>query len=1179
VAGFTGLWSRSSGWRNQAHTSYSSWLRVVALSPDADGTTDQDDFSLLRNATNNKAPVRSNEIGNGRIDFNQLSEMKESIDIISVIESYDLDRFERKSDDRATALCPFHDDENPSLSIDRTRKMYKCFSCGAGGDAFRFVREYSKLKGQQMSFYEAVLEVSTKFGDGHVEGIGKSVQAESPELRQRKERTLYANAVAAAFYATCLTKPSAGGARQYLRQRGLTPEAVRTFALGFAPDFYYGANRSRKKWGEDSLVQHMQSLNFTVDELLEAGLATETKTTEEPVQKFSFGEDPLLEGAFTSKPTSTSCPFDSIIDRFRFRIVVPIMDKAGANVLGFGGRILPSIVEMPNAYNPPKYLNSPESLVFKKKCILFGHSLAKETVKQPKKSEHEQLANTLILVEGYMDVMSLWTIGVRNVVAAMGTAVTMDQLAIAAKSIRNGNLVLCLDNDSAGLLALERLCSNGLLSRIVSKYGTEISIALLPSGIKDPGEFIESKAEAASTTIADAFQTEVLSKSQDWIDWYLQQLLESYDSKAGRGRAGSFGDVFERVANFLANNMGPADRTKHACEIAVSLAKTTANEMGSDHASSAVQNQLESDLIDLSSRLAEKKRAIQRRTELVNSDGNVGSQKDALFALTRGSGPSADESDKLSSSASKGSDLLSVALNDVDLLDKFPAPSFERASLTRRKRTHDAAISRTLNKALTPHFSGFRFMYKSDSQWLGVDEDKLKGGELTLGYIKNTWRKKEKSIYFNSNDYHGHQFLTEDAMDAGYVNRNVRRDPSFVEKGVACLVYRDTELMLKTAEDNMLTTLVDCPSARTVLKNMLDARSATGSSNLVEWTNTEKEWLFSTLVYSSSSIPEGCTNRTELMRFLKRIPDCPPQAFIHTTVSANRNSNSKKDFTKSLPESSNEVIGGKEIYGRFDTYSKVGNGTLSLFFNGVRNDLDSAASLNVTRVNVLTQERWAAVLWASTAHQARQIREELLSLSNAMEGRTATGIKNVRFAVSPEVTLSSDHPVEGDGNPCDSTRLRDLTIALQNKNRVLQTLSDSSKRLWTKLVDETLSDGIEGHVSASLQMDLSVRLDEYLNAFIDVPSQKVETTQKLETILSGLEDEEPYEDTLERIAKDWGEWADDDYLWTMDDAISKTNKKQVASPDLISAITEDEDDENVEDALQRISRDWAEWDE
>jgi hypothetical protein len=294
VAGFTGLWSRSSGWRNQAHTSYSSWLRVVALSPDADGTTDQDDFSLLRNATNNKAPVRSNEIGNGRIDFNQLSEMKESIDIISVIESYDLDRFERKSDDRATALCPFHDDENPSLSIDRTRKMYKCFSCGAGGDAFRFVREYSKLKGQQMSFYEAVLEVSTKFGDGHVEGIGKSVQAESPELRQRKERTLYANAVAAAFYATCLTKPSAGGARQYLRQRGLTPEAVRTFALGFAPDFYYGANRSRKKWGEDSLVQHMQSLNFTVDELLEAGLATETKTTEEPVQKFSFGEGELL---------------------------------------------------------------------------------------------------------------------------------------------------------------------------------------------------------------------------------------------------------------------------------------------------------------------------------------------------------------------------------------------------------------------------------------------------------------------------------------------------------------------------------------------------------------------------------------------------------------------------------------------------------------------------------------------------------------------------------------------------------------------------------------------------------------------------------------------------------------------------------------------------------------------
>jgi hypothetical protein len=222
--------------------------------------------------------------GPGWVSVDQLGELKESADIVSVIESYGLERFERKGDNRAMAVCPFHNDRNPSLNIDGNRRLYKCFACGAGGDVFNFVREYGKLKGQEMSFYEAVRHVSSEFGDGNI-GTGSTSSSRGPrmseekrqELQTKKERVALANAAAATFYTQCLAQPSGGRARSHLQSRGLPAVAARAFALGYAPDVYFGGGRPNSQWGVGSLVDHLKDFEFTAQEILDAGLAIQTK--------------------------------------------------------------------------------------------------------------------------------------------------------------------------------------------------------------------------------------------------------------------------------------------------------------------------------------------------------------------------------------------------------------------------------------------------------------------------------------------------------------------------------------------------------------------------------------------------------------------------------------------------------------------------------------------------------------------------------------------------------------------------------------------------------------------------------------------------------------------------------------------------------------------------------------
>lgn len=247
-------------------------------------------------------------------------------------------------------------------------------------------------------------------------------------MKSLADRLLLANAAAAAFYAKCLiTVPAAGVARSHIQERGISPTTVKAFAVGYAPDGFF---RVKGEWGKGSLVQHLRDLGFNPTEMIEAGLATRTKGTR---RKNSNNDNT------TSHDTdNASEDYDTLIDRFRNRLVVPIFDARGANVLGFGARILPPEENNSNDYKAPKYINSPESPVFQKKNVLFGQHYAKEAVREMRTNDGPDESGpnrgSVVIVEGYMDAIALWEAGIHEVVASMGTALTVEQLSSAART-------------------------------------------------------------------------------------------------------------------------------------------------------------------------------------------------------------------------------------------------------------------------------------------------------------------------------------------------------------------------------------------------------------------------------------------------------------------------------------------------------------------------------------------------------------------------------------------------------------------------------------------------------------------------------------------------------------------------------------------------------------------------
>lgn len=313
----------------------------------------------------------------------------------------------RRSGRLLTGLCPFHGEKTPSFFVYTENQSYHCFGCGAGGDVITFTKNI-----QNLSFYDAVKLLADRAGlrmpdDTYDDGMDK--------LRRR---CLAANREAARFYFECLKSESGSVGLEYLRSRGLDPGTISHFGLGFAPN----------EWSR--LKDHLNEKGFRNDELLQFDL----------VRKSSRG---------------------TYYDAFRNRVMFPIIDTTGA-VVGFGGRVMDD--------SKPKYLNTSDTVAFKKRKGLFALNFAKNDSQKK-----------LILCEGYMDVISLHRFGFTNAVAGLGTALTEEQASLIARYA--DEVFLCYDADAAGQKAARRAIE------IFGKVNVKIKVIRL-SGGKDPDEIL-----------------------------------------------------------------------------------------------------------------------------------------------------------------------------------------------------------------------------------------------------------------------------------------------------------------------------------------------------------------------------------------------------------------------------------------------------------------------------------------------------------------------------------------------------------------------------------------------------------------------------------------------------------------------------------------------------------------
>jgi DNA primase len=348
------------------------------------------------------------------------------------------------------ALCPFHEEKTPSFTVNPDRQSFRCFGCGKGGNVFGFLMERDGL-----TFPEAVRALAAERG---IE-VPRSGRRETPEEASRVERARKALALAQDLYVRTLASPEGDAARAYLGKRGFSPEHVSTFGIGLAP----------ARW--DAVVEAARARGIPVEALADAGVVGRNE-----------------RGAF---------------DRFRGRLTFPVRDLQG-RVVTFGARAM-----LPD--QQPKYLNGPETPLFRKGSMLFGLDRAKDGVRR---------AGRALLAEGYVDVLMAHAFGFDEAVAGMGTALTSDQARLLRRF--TGRVVLLYDGDQAGRAAAEKSAD------VLLEEGLEPLVALLPEG-KDVDEVLLEEGPERLR--------EVVAAAQDVFDFKHAMLASRLDLATVRGRA------------------------------------------------------------------------------------------------------------------------------------------------------------------------------------------------------------------------------------------------------------------------------------------------------------------------------------------------------------------------------------------------------------------------------------------------------------------------------------------------------------------------------------------------------------------------------------------------------------------------------------------------------------------
>ncbi|NQV89702.1 MAG: DNA primase [Parcubacteria group bacterium] len=319
--------------------------------------------------------------------------------------------------DSYKGLCPFHGEKTPSFHVSPDKQIWHCFGCAEGGDCFSFV-----MRMEGMTFPEALMHLGAKTGVEirRVPGVENNLRQRMLEINDFSQR----------FYTKVLKEStSAAVARGYVLQRGIDDDLVERFGLGFAPD----------EW--DTLSVVLAKRGYSESEMVEAGMSMKKK-----------------DGR-------------GVIDRFRNRLMIPLRDHHG-NTVGFTGR------KMPGDDHGPKYMNSPETPVYKKSEIVFGLDLAKRPART---------AGALIITEGNLDVVASHKAGVEHIVASSGTALTSAQLTLMKRYAES--IIFAFDRDAAGFDAAKK----GII--LARELGLDVRATILPEDVKDPDELVQKDPE------------------------------------------------------------------------------------------------------------------------------------------------------------------------------------------------------------------------------------------------------------------------------------------------------------------------------------------------------------------------------------------------------------------------------------------------------------------------------------------------------------------------------------------------------------------------------------------------------------------------------------------------------------------------------------------------------------
>ncbi len=370
------------------------------------------------------------------------------------------------------ACCPFHNEKSPSFTINDDKQFYHCFGCGAHGDVIGFVMQYSNL-----SFMEALEQLAAE--------AGLVVPKPDPKALEKAEKSQGLHDLmdlACQWFQARLMDPAHADVLGYLEGRGLGAEARAQFRLGYAPA------------DGQALRVAMKQAGYTEDQMMESGLI---KASAKGGQAYSF---------------------------FRDRVMFPVCDKRG-RVVAFGGRILPAHLrpQSDEGFKPPKYINSADTPLFDKGRLLYGESLARQSART---------GHTLIVTEGYMDVIACHMAGFKGAVAPMGTAMTEDQILSLWSMMGDSEKmpILCFDGDNAGRRAASRACERILP---LLKPGQGVRFAFLPEG-EDPDSLLRS---AGRSGLQSVLQGSLSLFDFIWAAHTAGRDFETPEARAGLSRA------------------------------------------------------------------------------------------------------------------------------------------------------------------------------------------------------------------------------------------------------------------------------------------------------------------------------------------------------------------------------------------------------------------------------------------------------------------------------------------------------------------------------------------------------------------------------------------------------------------------------------------------------------------